>query len=139
MRLWSVHPKYLDQKGLVALWREALLAQAVLAGQTKGYKHHPQLERFRAHENPMQAIGFYLLGVYEEACKRGYSFNFYKIGSHSGKVRPINVTSGQLGFEVSHLSRKVIERGQSFEFDNPMEIHHLFKVIDGQIETWEKL
>ncbi|HEU5178767.1 MAG TPA: pyrimidine dimer DNA glycosylase/endonuclease V, partial [Burkholderiales bacterium] len=32
MRLWSLHPKYLDARGLVALWREALLAQAVLRG-----------------------------------------------------------------------------------------------------------
>lgn len=23
MRLWSSHPKYLDAKGIVALWREA--------------------------------------------------------------------------------------------------------------------
>ena len=36
MRLWSLHPRYLDAKGLVALWREGLLAQAVLKGQTKG-------------------------------------------------------------------------------------------------------
>lgn len=43
MRLWSLHPQYLDAKGLVALWREGLLAQAVLAGQTRGYKRHPQL------------------------------------------------------------------------------------------------
>ena len=27
MRLWTLHPKYLDAAGLVALWREALLAQ----------------------------------------------------------------------------------------------------------------
>ena len=43
MRLWSIHPRYLDSMGLVALWREALLAQAVLRGETKGYKFHPQL------------------------------------------------------------------------------------------------
>jgi hypothetical protein len=29
-RIWSLHPKYLDARGLVALWREGLLAQAVL-------------------------------------------------------------------------------------------------------------
>jgi hypothetical protein len=27
MRIWTVHPRYLDPKGLVAAWREALLAQ----------------------------------------------------------------------------------------------------------------
>ncbi|WP_368086417.1 pyrimidine dimer DNA glycosylase/endonuclease V [Nitrosomonas sp. Nm34] len=26
MRLWSIHPKYLDAKGLLALWREGLQA-----------------------------------------------------------------------------------------------------------------
>jgi hypothetical protein len=43
MRLWSLHPQYLDPAGLVAVWREGLLARAVFAGQTTGYKHHPQL------------------------------------------------------------------------------------------------
>jgi hypothetical protein len=45
MRLWSVHPKYLDARGLVALWREGLLAQAVLRGRTSGYVRHPQLRK----------------------------------------------------------------------------------------------
>jgi len=30
MRLWSIHPKYLDRQGLLAVWRESLLAQSVL-------------------------------------------------------------------------------------------------------------
>lgn len=47
MRIWSLHPKYLDTKGLVALWRETLLAQHVLSGKTKRYKNHPQLARFK--------------------------------------------------------------------------------------------
>jgi len=47
MRLWSLHPSYLDPQGLVAVWREGLLAQAVLRGQTTGYTRHPQLARFR--------------------------------------------------------------------------------------------
>ncbi len=75
MRIWSLHPKYIDSKGLVALWRETLLAQNVLLGKTKGYKNHPQLERFKEHENPLAAIGSYLLYVQEEASERGYNFN----------------------------------------------------------------
>ena len=67
MRLWSLHPKYLDPQGLVALWREALLAQAVLRGDTRGYKAHPQLDRFRAQASPEAAIAAYLLAVWEEA------------------------------------------------------------------------
>jgi hypothetical protein len=56
MRLWSIHPGYLDAKGLVALWREALLAQNVLLRNTKGYKKHPQLEQFNNTSNPIGAI-----------------------------------------------------------------------------------
>jgi len=33
MRMWSVHPSHLDRAGLVACWRESLLAQAVPAGR----------------------------------------------------------------------------------------------------------
>ena len=65
MRLWSLHPKYLDTKGLLALWREGLLAQKVLAGKTKGYKNHPQLDRFKAHGSPRKAIGRYLLDIWK--------------------------------------------------------------------------
>ena len=52
MRIWSLHPKYLDTKGLVALWRETLLAKHVLEGKTKGYRNHPQLDRFKKAQNP---------------------------------------------------------------------------------------
>jgi Pyrimidine dimer DNA glycosylase len=48
MRIWSLHPQYLDRQGLTAAWREGLLAQKVLTGTTKGYRNHPQLRRFRA-------------------------------------------------------------------------------------------
>jgi hypothetical protein len=34
MRLWSLHPKHLDRQGLLAVWREGLLAQEVLRGET---------------------------------------------------------------------------------------------------------
>ena len=75
MRIWSIHPKYLDSKGLVALWREALLAKNVLEGKTKGYRNHPQLLRFKKAINPVESINYYLVGVYEEAVKKGYQFN----------------------------------------------------------------
>ena len=80
MRLWSLHPKYLDARGLVALWREGLLAQAVLRGKTRGYKHHPQLKRFRIHRRPIAAIRRYLHDVCDEADRRGYNFNRSKLG-----------------------------------------------------------
>ena len=109
MRLWSLHPRYLDTKGLVALWREALLAQAVLRGRTRGYKHHPQLERFRAHASPRLAINAYLAAVHEEATARGYSFARRKVGQVR-RVARIDVTRGQLDYEWRHLRRKLAPR-----------------------------
>src|SRR4029079_3775452 len=93
MRLWSVHPKYLDARGLVALWREALLAQAVLRGRTKGYRHHPQLHRFWANTAPRSAINAYLACVLQEATARGYSFDRSKVGPVR-KQAEIPVTAG---------------------------------------------
>src|SRR5690606_41710659 len=81
MRLWSVHPRYLDRQGLLALWREGLLARAVLRGKTRGYRRHPQLERFRAHASPRRAISAYLAAVHAEAAMRGYAFDRSKIGA----------------------------------------------------------
>ncbi|MGJ4748825.1 pyrimidine dimer DNA glycosylase/endonuclease V, partial [Leptospira sp. SA-E8] len=107
MRLWSLHPRYLDPQGLVALWRETLLAQAVLAGKTRGYQHHPQLERFRAQAAPRSAISAYLQAVHAEAVERGYSFDRSKIGRVRTEVPLIPVTSGQVQHEWSHLLPKL--------------------------------
>lgn len=79
MRLWSLHPSYLDAKGLVAAWREALLAQKILVGATHGYRQHPQLIRFRAQEQPRAAVSAYLRGIHREATSRGYTFDVEKI------------------------------------------------------------
>ena len=43
-------------------WREALLAQAVLAGRTTGYRSHPQLRRFQEAAAPLEAVGAYRRG-----------------------------------------------------------------------------
>jgi hypothetical protein len=109
MRLWSVHPKYLDTRGLVALWREGLLAQAVLRGRTNGYRHHPQLQRFRAQPSPLGAIADYLRSVHAEAVKRGYAFAARKISPARASC-VIAVTRGQLMHEWSHLMAKVAIR-----------------------------
>lgn len=108
MRLWSIHPKYLDSKGLVALWREGLLAQKVLAGKTKGYKSHPQLERFRKHPHPLLAIGQYLFFVHREAQRRGYCFDKKKILKKSFPLpNRICISKGQLMYEFAHLLKKL--------------------------------
>ncbi len=109
MRLWTLHPKYLDVRGLVALWRETLLAQKVLRGETRGYRHHPQLVRFAGTKNPPAALAAYLLAVHKEAVQRGYKFNASKIGRRRfyGKL---SETRGQLLYEWRHLKRKLRKR-----------------------------
>ena len=71
-----IHPRYLDAKGLVAAWREGLLAQKVLRGETRGYTRHPQLARFHAQPDPLRliaALSRRLLA--KEASRRGYAFD----------------------------------------------------------------
>lgn len=141
VRLWSLHPRYLDPKGLVALWREALLAQAVLAGETRGYTRHPQLERFRRTAEPLGAIGAYLKAVAEEAQSRGYAFAVTKIRI-PGEMPPIPVSQGQLCFEWEHLKAKLARRDPQWlrrlpGVDYP-EPHPLFLVVQGPKEPWEK-
>ncbi len=140
MRLWSLHPSLLDTKGLVALWREALLAQKVLQGKTKGYRQHPQLQRFRGCEEPLAAIASYLWAVHDEATARGYSFASSKI---AGKRRLISlaVSGGQLAFELAHLKDKVRQRDPAHFQEirrRRIKVHPLFTVVAGGVEDWER-
>jgi hypothetical protein len=141
MRLWTLHPKYLDSAGLVALWREALLAQAVLSGRTRGYRHHPQLERFRAQANPAASLAAYLQGVYLESLRRGYRFDESKIG-HPESRTTIPVTDGQLRFEWRHLMRKLAQRApQLYRSQRAVDLpdpHPLFEIVLGPIADWER-
>ena len=141
MRLWSLHPKYLDPQGLVALWREALLARAVLRGETRGYTRHPQLERFRAHAHPRLAISAYLAAVHGEATQRGYAFDRSKIGRVQ-VVDTIAVTSGQLAFEWLHLRHKLATRSPlhlAALRDVPMPAcHPMFRRTSGPVADWER-
>ena len=141
MRLWSLHPQYLDAKGLVALWREALLAQAVLGGKTAGYRHHPQLHRFRAQPSPVCAIAAYLRAVHAEAATRGYRFDGSRIAP--GRTAPrIAVTRGQLDFEWHHLMAKLEarapERWQTMSASDAVVPHPLFRVVPGEVADWER-
>jgi Pyrimidine dimer DNA glycosylase len=141
MRLWSLHPKYLDSQGLVALWREALLARAVLRGETNGYKHHPQLARFASHASPRSAINAYLRVVYDEAVERGYDFDRSKIGP-SRSVARIVVPRGQMLYEWQHLLAKLSARSPTIharlrEVGKPAN-HPLFQVRPGPVAEWER-
>ena len=142
MRIWSLHPKYLDRQGLLGLWREGLLAQAVLQGKTKGYRNHPQLIRFKQHPNPSQAIAHYLQAVLEEATQRGYRFDASKIAP-VGTVEPIPVTTGQIAYETEHLLAKLQQRDPE-RYDRLVTLpsllqHPSFIQIQGEIESWEKV
>lgn len=141
MRIWSIHPKYLDSKGIVALWRETLLAKKVLEGKTKGYMNHPQLIRFRSSDNPIDYINQYLVSVYQEALSRGYHFNKEKIDMNF-KPGEIAVTEGQLAYEIRHLLKKLEMRDPKrfirFSKERRIAAHPIFKVTEGEIESWEK-
>jgi hypothetical protein len=141
MRLWTIHPKYLDPQGLVALWREALLARAVLRRQTRGYRNHPQLDRFRAHNAPRSAINAYLAAIHSEAMARGYAFDKRKIGPLRS-VNPISITTGQISYEWKHLLEKLSVRNgvlcsQWRKVSVPL-CHPLFTPVPGLIEPWER-
>ena len=141
MRLWSIHPRYLDTKGLIALWRESLLARKVLQKQTKGYTRHPQLIRFRNCAAPLDAINEYLKIVWEESRKRNFSFNEGKLDPFK-KAEKIPVTRGQVEYEFTHLLHKLMTRDPSayllMKNLKKIEPHPLFKIIPGKIEVWEK-
>jgi len=139
MRLWSLHPSLLDRKGLLALWREGLLAQKVLLGKTAGYRFHPQLKRFQASQNPIAAISTYLWAVVDEARVRGYTFDASKIAMRR-RVILIPVTQGQLEFEHEHLRKKLRLRDQeraSMLSTARLKPHPMLRVVAGDIEPWE--
>jgi hypothetical protein len=141
MRLWSLHPRYLDPQGLVALWREGLLARAVLRGETRGYTRHPQLERFQAHAQPRSAINAYLAAVQDEATRRGYAFDRSKLGRVRA-VPTVEVSSGQLALEWEHLRRKLAARSPDWlarlEATDAPACHPLFRKRAGPIASWER-
>ncbi|MBI4998431.1 MAG: DNA lyase [Rhodocyclales bacterium] len=140
MRLWTLHPKYLDARGLVALWREALLAQAVLLGRTRGYTSHPQLNRFKATPDPVAALASYLEVVQAEATRRGYRFDGSRIAParHAGRIA---TPRGQLDYEWSHLRAKLRRRAPEVlavlkEIERPAP-HPLFRIVAGGVADWE--
>lgn len=142
MRLWTLHPRYLDPQGLVAAWREGLLAQKVLAGGTKGYRHHPQLIRFQAQADPLAAIATFLAALAAEADSRGYHFNASKI-SPERFAGCIKETEGQLLYEWRHLKAKLRMRSPRLARElrgvAVPEPHPLFRIVPGDVREWERI
>ena len=142
VRLWSLHPEHLDPRGLVALWREGLLAQAVLTGETGGYRHHPQLARFRAQPTPVSLIAEYLRAVHIESVRRGYRFDAARI-AQDATSGGIDVAQGQIDFEWNHLMKKLEARAPKWyalqlETAKPLA-HPLFRVRPGGVAEWERV
>ena len=144
MRIWSVHPRHLDRQGLVACWRETLLAQAVLAGRTAGYTRHPQLVRFREHDDPVSLVGAYLHGLADEADARRYRFDRSRILAPrvpGGPVVRLPATDGQLAYEWRHLLAKLERRSPEswtrWRDAAPLP-HPLFEAVPGPIAAWER-
>lgn len=143
MRLWSLHPEHLDRQGLTALWREALLAQAVLAGRTKGYRHHPQLARFQECDEPLGAVAAYLDAVRDEATRRGYSYDPSRIDDVARSRTLIPVTTGQVALEHHHLAAKLARRNPDDAARLPhdpaqVRLHPMFRLVDGPVAEWER-
>ncbi len=143
MRLWSIHPKYLDAKGLVALWREGLLAKKVLENKTRGYRNHPQLERFKRCADPIATINTYLHFVCDESERRGYLFDRTKLGIRKRISIMCFVKKGQVDYEWSHLLKKLKVRSpEKFEILKTVKrpaVHPIFKKHQGGVESWEIL
>ena len=142
VRLWTLHPKYLDAQGLVALWRETLLAREVLRGRTRGYRQHPQLQRFRQCATPRSAVNRYLSVVCIEALSRGYNFDRSKLG-RDVPVQPIPATDGQLQYEWRWLMEKLRRRSplvyrRHLEVSVP-SVHPLFRLVPGPVAEWERV
>lgn len=138
VRIWSLHPSLLDARGLVALWREGLLARKVLSGQALGYRHHPQLERFRGRR--LAAIDCYLSRVLDEARARGFAFDGSKIRYRACRA-PANVTRGQLAYEWEHFKRKLRSRDRRW-LRKVAQLrprpHPCFRVAPGPVAAWER-
>ena len=149
MRVWSLHPRYLDRQGLVACWRESLLAQAVLAGRTRGYRQHSQLVRLRAAPDPLATVGAYLLVLAQEAGQRGYRFDSSRVqrpaeidtGRGQGVAR-LPVTEGQVAHECAHLMAKLAvrspEQHEALRSVPAVRVHPLFTRVPGPVESWER-
>ncbi len=117
------------------------MAQAVLRGETRGYRNHPQLDRFKNHSASLAAISLYLKGIHEEAKVRDYAFDIRKI-EPARKTVSLNVTTGQMAYEWAHLLAKLEVRNPALyrkwrNVEMP-EAHSIFTVHAGDVESWER-
>lgn len=142
MRIWSIHPKYLDRKGFGGLWLESIVAKNALEGKTVGYRNHPQLNRFKACSNSVNAINCYLKYVYHESLERKYNFDRNRVDwGCIDTIIPVN--KGQVEYEMNHLlsklkrrDKELYDRYKNIHIDD-IELHPVFIMVNGDIEKWE--
>jgi hypothetical protein len=143
MRIWSLHPKYLDSKGAVAMWREGLLARKVLLGQTKGYTNHPQLNRFKSSSKPIALLDNILFEL-ADYFNNTYNFKFDMNKIECNEiVDPLTVSICQLNYEFWHLQNKLFLRSRHQFFknlnDSQIQPNQIFNIVGGPIADWEKI
>lgn len=152
-RLWSLHPGYLDQKGLGACWKEAKGAQTSLMNPDAGGQQHSALIRFRAHHDPVGAIGAYMRSLWVEAAlRRNYRYNYKLIAQPNppSEVYETNfampVTKGQVQYEAEFLREKINKRDGLPRLYLPspntleaIRLHPLFYMVEGDVEDWERV
>lgn len=139
MRIWSIHPKYLDTKRLTAQWREALLCKNVIEGKTKGYVNHPQFIRIKNHNKPIEFINAYLLTIWEEANKRLFKYDKSKIDMDKAILfkNKMEVSDKQLEYEYYHM---MLKSGKiEHILINEIESNPLFNIIEGDIMIYERV
>jgi hypothetical protein len=112
------------------------------AGDTRGWRNHPQLDRFKDHSETMDAIGFYPLKIREEASFRGHSYDGSKIRRPINRVALTSITTGQLLYEFSLLLERTRLRMPAWHeklrevYDLP-KAYPLFEVVEGDVGRWE--
>lgn len=143
MRIWSIHPEYLDTKGLVAAWREGLLAKKVLERKTRGYTNHPQLYRFHRSEDCLALITRYLYSLYSEAERRNFNFDLSKIEPPGNPYRKISVNSEQITYEfcllLFKLQKRDVVKYNEIRETRSIEVNPVFTETAGGIEDWERI
>ena len=93
-------------------------------------------------ENPAEAINQYLSAVLTESKARGYKFDESKI-DRDYQLSFLDVTTGQMAYETKHLFSKLEtrdpERHKLCSSLKSLEVHPMFKIVEGEIEGWEIL
>lgn len=150
MRLWSLHPSYLDKQALQVCWADALQAleyykqeRAYMKGITNDLSpyFYPCLDRFRMTGSPIAHITNYLHGLCDESERRNTPFGRAKLPEFTPGLR-LKVTDGQIAREEKLLLLQLNRRKQTqlwmdlfvAEYVQP---HPLFEIVSGPVEPWE--